>query len=533
MQQEDERRILKNIVNLKTVDPIELAYYFIQEELFDFSDIDQIKNYNPDSKDNRWRGFAPLLFDCGPRAYETLLLALEQRNYTELAMSIRTTQSSAPKKCVDAENRKCLIESLQSELDEKNKKIQQLENELRVGQTVEISPSNDGDHQHQSSSSQLEISSPNDVETSSQSIVSNYGTRSQSYQILPLNQALAKRGDENVTVRVMLVEVRELSREPKFMMGVTVADESQGCKLILYNDKYEERISNASHSLLITNAINKQSHLVVTSRTVISIGPKFKIPPAVLGILKERHQTIKTAMLSPEKKVVSVQGKISKINVSPCKKQLYNRIESFALVTIKDSTAPVNVSLWGPVSENIQKGQVLSLENVKVKLFNNEKQLTNTPTSTVKVISNEQLSQLSEDEEEEENLKSGTIIGLIEVEPYSSCPVMQCRNKKLKTAEKDGMLMCPKHGQLVAPEAAHLYMYARFHVQTSDDRICALVAFLPILRLLLEAKAKKLNLTFNKQILERDISSTLPYYFHFHEKNGIIESVCPKRRIQS
>ncbi|KAK3591373.1 hypothetical protein CHS0354_005289 [Potamilus streckersoni] len=474
MRPEDEKKIRKNFVTLKkNVDPLDLADYFIQEELFDFSDINRINSYNPNTVANRWQGFASLLFDCGPKAYETLLLALEECKYHDIVRSIRTTKSEAPKQCVsvDAENRNCSIENLQFELNQKEIKIKQLENDLErvcsqngcfLGRTIEKSSSNDGDNL--ASSSQLEKSSQKNGETSSkQSDVSNsnYRTRSQSCQILNLKQALAKRVDENVTVRVMQMEVREFSREPKFMMGVTVADETRACRLILYNEKYEERVSSTSQSLLITNAINKQSHLVVTSKTDISVGPKLKIPPIVLDTIKERHQTVKAAMESPEGKLVSVKGKVAKISVSPCKRALYDRTESFTVVTIKDNTAPVNLALWGPEAENIQKGQVLALENVKVKLFNNEKRLTNTPTSKVKIISNEQLSQLSEDDDEEENLMDGTIIGLIEVEAYSSCPWMQCRNTKLRTAEKDGMLKCPKHEQLVAPEAAKLYMYAR------------------------------------------------------------------------
>ncbi|KAK3591376.1 hypothetical protein CHS0354_005292 [Potamilus streckersoni] len=148
------------------------------------------------------------------------------------------------------------------------------------------------------------------------------------------------------------------------------------------------------------------------------------------------------------------------------------------------------------------------------------------------IIKNEALGQLSEDDDsEEDSLKAGTLLGLIEVEPYSSCPMSQCKNAKLKTEEKDGkyLLRCHKHGQIVTDDAAELYMYARFHVQTSDGKICNLVAFLPILKLLFEAKSKKLNLTLDKQIIERDISSLLPFPLRYHEKNGKIEGVCFKR----
>ncbi|KAK3591375.1 hypothetical protein CHS0354_005291 [Potamilus streckersoni] len=119
---------------------------------------------------------------------------------------------------------------------------------------------------------------------------------------------------ETVTVRVMQVEVKELIRQPSFMMAVIIADQSRACKLIMYNAKYEERVANADqHGFLIVNAINKQSHIETSSTTIISITPKFTIPPAVLRSIGGTHITVQAATSSPEGKLVSVQGKVSKV----------------------------------------------------------------------------------------------------------------------------------------------------------------------------------------------------------------------------
>ncbi|KAL3853826.1 hypothetical protein ACJMK2_017329 [Sinanodonta woodiana] len=93
MLPEHKKKILKNFINLKRdVDPKDIVDYFVEQELFDFEDVDKINNYNPNTQANRWLGFGSLLFSCGPKAYDVFLYALEQVKYNDLADAIRNTK---------------------------------------------------------------------------------------------------------------------------------------------------------------------------------------------------------------------------------------------------------------------------------------------------------------------------------------------------------------------------------------------------------------------------------------------------------
>ncbi|KAK3579405.1 hypothetical protein CHS0354_029713 [Potamilus streckersoni] len=93
MLPEHKRKILKNFISLKQdVDPKDIVDYFVEQELFDFEDVEKINNYNPNTQANRWQGFSKLLFSCGPKAYEVFLYALEQTKYNDLADAIRNTK---------------------------------------------------------------------------------------------------------------------------------------------------------------------------------------------------------------------------------------------------------------------------------------------------------------------------------------------------------------------------------------------------------------------------------------------------------
>lgn len=93
MLPEHKKKIMKNYIILKRdVDPKDLVDYFVEQELFDFEDVEKINNYNPNTQANRWQGFGSLLFSCGPKAYEVFLYALEQVKYNDLADAIRNTK---------------------------------------------------------------------------------------------------------------------------------------------------------------------------------------------------------------------------------------------------------------------------------------------------------------------------------------------------------------------------------------------------------------------------------------------------------
>ena len=87
-----ERKIKKNLIYLKkNMDAKDLTDYFIQEEVFDFPDIDMIKGFNPNTTESRNDCFFKLLFMSGPNAYNVFLESLRINGQDFLADKIEGT----------------------------------------------------------------------------------------------------------------------------------------------------------------------------------------------------------------------------------------------------------------------------------------------------------------------------------------------------------------------------------------------------------------------------------------------------------
>ena len=92
MAKDQERKIKKNYITLKEdMDAKDLTDWFIQEEIFDFSDYEYINGFNPNTSTNRNNAFFSLLFNSGPRAYPVFLKALEKNGQSHLAEKIENT----------------------------------------------------------------------------------------------------------------------------------------------------------------------------------------------------------------------------------------------------------------------------------------------------------------------------------------------------------------------------------------------------------------------------------------------------------
>ena len=93
MHLDKERKIKRNLLALKRdIDAKDLCDFFIQEEIFDFPDTDQINGFNPNTTENRNSCFFKLLFQSGERAYDVFLNALRQNQQEYLADMIENTQ---------------------------------------------------------------------------------------------------------------------------------------------------------------------------------------------------------------------------------------------------------------------------------------------------------------------------------------------------------------------------------------------------------------------------------------------------------
>ena len=89
MLPDQEMRIRENqdLLN-ENVDAKDLVDYFIQEDIFDFSDAEQINGYSPNTRMNRNGCFFELLFNSGPRAFDVLLQALQSERQEFLVEKI-------------------------------------------------------------------------------------------------------------------------------------------------------------------------------------------------------------------------------------------------------------------------------------------------------------------------------------------------------------------------------------------------------------------------------------------------------------
>ncbi|XP_045164985.2 uncharacterized protein LOC128546145 isoform X2 [Mercenaria mercenaria] len=93
MQLDKERKIKRNLLALKRdMDAKDLTDYFIEQEIFDFPDVERINGYNPNTTDNRNNCFFQLLFQSGDRAYDVFLYSLRQNQQEHLADMIDNTQ---------------------------------------------------------------------------------------------------------------------------------------------------------------------------------------------------------------------------------------------------------------------------------------------------------------------------------------------------------------------------------------------------------------------------------------------------------
>lgn len=93
MQLEQERKIKRNILALKRdIDAKDLLDFFIEQEVFDFPDVEKINGFNPNTTESRNNCFFQLLFQSGNRAYDVFLYALRQTQLDHLADLIENTQ---------------------------------------------------------------------------------------------------------------------------------------------------------------------------------------------------------------------------------------------------------------------------------------------------------------------------------------------------------------------------------------------------------------------------------------------------------
>lgn len=93
MQLDQERKIKRNLIALKRdMDAKDLIDYFIEKDLFDFKDFEEINGFNPNTTESRNNRFFHLLFQSGPQAYDVFVYALRSCHLDHLADLVENTQ---------------------------------------------------------------------------------------------------------------------------------------------------------------------------------------------------------------------------------------------------------------------------------------------------------------------------------------------------------------------------------------------------------------------------------------------------------
>ncbi|WAR26900.1 CRADD-like protein [Mya arenaria] len=98
MREELQRKIKKNIIDIKKdMDAKDLVDHFVQEDVFDLPDDEEINGFNPNTAENRNKCFLAKLLKKDDRAYDVFLQTLHLVGLAHLAEQIENTEvATAP-----------------------------------------------------------------------------------------------------------------------------------------------------------------------------------------------------------------------------------------------------------------------------------------------------------------------------------------------------------------------------------------------------------------------------------------------------
>lgn len=159
--------------------------------------------------------------------------------------------------------------------------------------------------------------------------------------------------------------------------------------------------------------------------------------------LAGQTMTLKNALASPVKTLLTVKGKVVKLSPASKKRVEQNEVD-FQEVMLKDTDSNATVTVWDKMVNTLQTGECVTITKCRVRLFNEQKRLTTTRSSQCeKLAYDETLLLVSDDDDNDvdndgnwgntpiSDFKSGTITAVFDVDPYLACPTLSCNNTKL------------------------------------------------------------------------------------------------------
>ncbi|KAJ8321182.1 hypothetical protein KUTeg_001307 [Tegillarca granosa] len=257
--------------------------------------------------------------------------------------------------------------------------------------------------------------------------------------------------------------------KPKFY--AVIADETGSISVTIYNDKdYDKFI--VGFGVVLINILLKQSYVAVTSRSDVAICKSFAIPDDVtknaVSLPGQEVPSLKSAMLSPVKTILSVKAKV-------------------------------------------------------VKVINHD--------DTLDDVSSEE-EDINGDEPANLELPSGTLVAVFEVDPYLACPRSACNNKKLITVlEKEKYLMqCKNCMSRYRGDNCNLYIRSTMLLKSNPDGDTKKVTiFKPNILKMFESRGVSSTITADKNEMFENLLEIIPFDIKYTLINNTIKEMVCKR----
>ncbi|KAJ8300482.1 hypothetical protein KUTeg_022001 [Tegillarca granosa] len=324
--------------------------------------------------------------------------------------------------------------------------------------------------------------------------------------------------------------------KPKFY--AVIADETGSISVTIYNDKdYDKFI--VGFGVVLINILLKQSYVAVTSRSDVAICKSFAIPDDVtknaVSLPGQEVPSLKSAMLSPVKTILSVKAKV--VKVSPSTTKSFNGTElAFQELALKDNTGSATLSVWDQMVNTCETGQLIRVNKCRVRLFNDVKKLSTTRDSTLEVINHDDTLDDVSSEEEDINgdepanleLPSGTLVAVFEVDPYLACPRSACNNKKLITVlEKEKYLMqCKNCMSRYRGDNCNLYIRSTMLLKSNHDGDTKKVTiFKPNILKMFESRGVSSTITADKNEMFENLLEIIPFDIKYTLINNTIKEM--------
>ncbi|XP_033731782.1 uncharacterized protein LOC117321478 [Pecten maximus] len=137
-----------------------------------------------------------------------------------------------------------------------------------------------------------------------------------------------------------------------------IADHTGSISATIYQGDDDSKFKKGS-SLLLVNALVKDTFLAITSQTDVGICGSIEVPPHIVETApklfqpnKLQEMTIKDALDSPDKTMVAVKGKILNVSPADTRRNAGGNVP-YQELTLKNGTGASTVAVWNDLVEKL------------------------------------------------------------------------------------------------------------------------------------------------------------------------------------